>query len=77
MKESVTELLQLVGGNRQSSATKTSATLLRNKEVRLAAPAAKRSATIRGNGQAHAATANAGATNGRKGIPLEDDFKDF
>jgi methyl-accepting chemotaxis protein len=79
MKESVTELMQLVGGNNQTTVTRTTATPSRTREARLAAPIAKRPAPIHGNGNrhSHAEPATAGKSNGRSQIPLEDDFKNF
>jgi len=77
MKESVAELLQLVGGHRQTAATHKAAPPARAKEENIVMPAAKRSTTINGNGHSHAAPVAAGASNGRKEIPLEGDFRDF
>jgi methyl-accepting chemotaxis protein len=78
MKESVMELLRLVGGtNQQGTIAKTSAASPRAKEIRMAAPMAKRSTTIHGNGHDHATTTTSSVANGRKEIPLEGDFKDF
>jgi len=79
MKQSVMELLHLVGGNGQATVTRTGATPLRTWEAHIAAPMAKRPAPIHGNGNGHsrAEPATAGATNGRSLIPLEDDFKNF
>jgi len=77
MKESVAELLHLVGGRRQTAATHKAAPSARAKEENIVMPAAKRSTTINGNGHSHAAPVAAGASNGRKEIPLEGDFKDF
>jgi len=80
MKESVSELLRLVGGNGHASVTRTDATPSRARETRIAASMAKkRSAPVHGNGNGHAhpESAMAGAANGRNEIPLEDDFKNF
>jgi methyl-accepting chemotaxis protein len=78
MKQSVAELLRLVGGNSQTAtATRTAAAPMRAKEVRIAAPVAKRPAPIHGNGHAHAEPAMAGKVNGRSEIPMDGDFKDF
>jgi len=79
MKDSVNELLKLVGGRENSHAigAETPAAPVRAKEARIAAPVPKRSTTIHGNGHAHAVTATASSANGRKEIPLEGDFKDF
>jgi methyl-accepting chemotaxis protein len=79
MKESVTELLQLVGGNLQNAVTRTAAAPAYAKSVRIAAPAAKRTAPAsgngNGNGHSHAAKVTAG--NRLSEIPLEGNFKDF
>ncbi len=77
MKESVTELLHLVGGSNQSAATRTTATAPHIKETRVAAPMAKWVAPIRGNGHTQAEPAMTSAANGRNQIPLEGDFRDF
>ena len=79
MKESVTELLKLVGGRENSEAigAGTTAVPVRAKEARVAAPVAKRHATIHGNGHARTASLSAGVANGRSEIPLDGDFKDF
>ncbi len=79
MKDSVAELMQLVGGNGQAAATRTTETPSFRKEARITTPTVKRAAPIHGNGNghAHAEPATAGATNGRGQIPLEGDFKDF
>ena len=86
MKESVTELLLLVGGNNRNTVTKTFTTKtadrpLHTKAPHQAAPAKKQSAPIygngNGNGHSHAELATAGKINGRSEIPLEGDFKNF
>jgi methyl-accepting chemotaxis protein len=86
MKESVTELLLLVGGNNRNTVTKTFTTKtadrpLHTKAPHQAAPAKKQSAPIHGNGNgnghSHAELATAGKINGRSEIPLEGDFKNF
>jgi methyl-accepting chemotaxis protein len=77
MKESVAELLQLVGGSRQTTVTKTAAAPPRAKEARSTRSAVKPQAPAHGNGHAPTAPARAGTTNGRHEIPLEGDFKDF
>jgi hypothetical protein len=86
MKESVSELLQLVGGNSQSTATKTFITKTADRPLHAqathpAAPAKKQSAPIHGNGNgnghSHAELATTGKINGRSEIPLDDDFKNF
>ena len=77
MKESVAELLQLVGGNGQGAATRTTTAHAQTKSVHVAAPTAKRPAPVRDNGHAHTEPAMSGKTNGHSEIPLEGDFKDF
>jgi len=80
MKESVTELLQLVGGSHQGSAARKPATAAaHHQEFRMAAPTARRQAPTNGNGNghSHAEPAMSGKANGRSQIPLEGDFKDF
>jgi methyl-accepting chemotaxis protein len=81
MNQSVAELLQLVGGKNGTAATKPAAPVLRPKEVHAAAPAAKRPAPTRGdgngNGQIPAAPALATAGNRRSEIAMECDKKDF
>jgi methyl-accepting chemotaxis protein len=74
MKQSVAELLQLVGGRSGSVAT-----ALAGKKVHAAAPPARRGAPVNGNGNGHTLTAAAGtlAARRRNEIPLEGDFKDF
>jgi methyl-accepting chemotaxis protein len=75
MKESVAQLLRLVGGNGQTTQTSKPAAHSRAKEAHYIAPSAKRLTAIHGNGHAQAMTAS--VTNGRKEIPMEGDFKDF
>jgi methyl-accepting chemotaxis protein len=86
MKESVAELLLLVGGNNRNTVTKTFTTKtadrpLHTKAPHQAAPAKKQSIPIHGNGNgnghSHAELATAGKINGRSEIPLEGDFKNF
>ena len=77
MKESVMELLQLVGGNGQGTTPRVTAAPTHAEVIRNSAPGVKRSVPVRGNGQAHHEQTLAGKTNGRSGIPLDGDFKDF
>ena len=77
MKESVAELLQLVGGKGQSTVTRTNAAPAQAKVTRHAAPKTRLTAPARGNGHAHAGPALSGKANGRSEIPMEGDFKDF
>ncbi len=80
MKQSVAELLQLVGGdggNRQSAGVRTTPAPARAHEARIAAPAAKPPAPVLGNGHALPEPAMADVARARSEIPLEGDFKDF
>jgi methyl-accepting chemotaxis protein len=79
MKQSVAELLQLVGGDGGASATRHTSPSARGREVHTAAPIAKRRVASNGNGNGHAHAAPARATAGNRGneIPMEGDFKDF
>ncbi len=77
MKESVMELMQLVGGNSQTTVNRTAAPPSRAREAHIAAPMARRPAPTNGNGHSHAEPAMTGKANGRSQIPLEGDFKDF
>jgi methyl-accepting chemotaxis protein len=76
MKDSVSELLQLVGGHRQGTVTATAASA-RAKEVRRAPALTRSSAPVHSNGHARLAKTVTGVANGRKEIPMEADFKDF
>ena len=81
MKQSVAELLQLVGGQSGPAAKKPTAHVQDSKETPAAVSAAKRPALINGNGhcngQISAVRSKATAANRRDEIPLESDFKDF
>ncbi len=78
MKHSVGELLQLVGGNRQTAASRKTTSPVRAKESRIATPAPKRSANVHnGNGHSPAEPAMANVAKDRNEIPLEDGFRDF
>ena len=77
MKESVAELLQLVGGIREGAVTRITTAPVQQKSVHVTAPTAKRPAPVRGNGHAHAEPAMSGKANGRSEIPMDGDFKDF
>ena len=76
IKQSVAELLNLVGGKGQTSPSKAGAP---TRAVRTHFPGrvASQSATDRGNGNGHAGPVLAAAGNGRGEIPMEGDFKDF
>jgi methyl-accepting chemotaxis protein len=84
MRESVAELLQLVGGNHQTVAVKTA---VHPSPTHKTASATKPSASIHGNGQSngnrngngqsHAKPELVNAAKSRSEIPLEGDFKDF
>jgi methyl-accepting chemotaxis protein len=77
MKQSVGELLQLVGGKGQRHMASPIARSVHAREIRHAVPTVKRSVPARSNGHAPAASALSGKSNGRSEIPLDDDFKDF
>ena len=81
MKESVTELLKLVGDARHTSAAKAFSTVRRPKEAQATAPAAKRPAPAyskrNGNGHANGAGRIIDMPNGRGEIPMESDFQDI
>jgi methyl-accepting chemotaxis protein len=79
MKDSIHDLLQLVGRreNSQTIGTGTTAAPAHAKEARVAAPMAKRFAPIHGNGHARTAPTAASVAKGRSEIPLDGDFKDF
>jgi methyl-accepting chemotaxis protein len=78
MKQSVTELQQLVGGKGQNTVTRKTAAPLRNQEIHIVKPVAKRSAPLHGNGHARRVTpAKSIVANGRSEIPMDGDFKDF
>jgi methyl-accepting chemotaxis protein len=84
MKESVAELLQLVGGRPEAGGDGTTDSSLQS-PVRKPASAAKRPAPSHTNGHAQAAPVVTNGSNGqangnghsRSEIPLEGDFKDF
>jgi len=77
MKDSVTELLRLVGGNHQDTVVRTAAAPARAKEFRSSAPKARLATPVRRNGQVHAEPVLSSKTNGRSEIPMDGDFKDF
>jgi hypothetical protein len=77
MKQSVAELLQLVGGQSQGTLTRTTTTSAPTKKSYFAAPPAKQSALVRGNGHAHPEPTPSAKANGRSQIPMDGDFKDF
>ena len=82
MKQSVAELLQLVGGRSEMNARNPAAASTRHAMAAQAVtPRAARLAPASthgsGNGQAHAAPELASMAKPRKGIPMEGDFKDF
>ncbi len=77
MKASVGELLQLVGGVHQATTVKTVAAPTRAKPARKDGTVENRPAPIHGNGHTHAAPLQAGVTDRRNEIPLEESFKDF
>jgi hypothetical protein len=75
MKQSVAELLQLVGNPHPGAANGTMATTTPAKKTRPAVAATKRSAPAHGKGHRHPVKGNAG--NRLSEIPLDGDFKDF
>jgi methyl-accepting chemotaxis protein len=82
MKQSLGELLQLVGGQSESAAGKPAAYSRQTTPIRPIMPVAKRLAPTtsshgNGHGHAHAVPGPATATKPRNAIPLEGDFKDF
>jgi methyl-accepting chemotaxis protein len=77
MKQSVANLLQLVGGDRQIAITKTVAPA-RAQKAHAARTFTKPTAPARGNGHASAAPKMESVGASRRGeIPLEGDFRDF
>jgi methyl-accepting chemotaxis protein len=80
MKNSVAELLQLVGNERGAAVATPTAPARRVKETHAAARGSKRSiltnGSSNGNGHTHASVV-ASAGNGRSEIPMEGGFKDF
>jgi len=77
MKQSVAELLKLVGGVNQTGASSTYIPARSAREIHAPTPVLKRPAPIQGNGHAPAEPETASATGSRKEIPLGGDFKDF
>ena len=77
MKESVAELLQLVGGSKQNPVSQSNAAPQPAKVTPHAAPKERPAVSTNGNGHRHARPAMHSKTNGRSEIPLEGDFKDF
>jgi methyl-accepting chemotaxis protein len=79
MKQSVTDLQQLVGGkghgavNRKTAAPRHAKT----KEIYAGKSAPKQSVPVKSNGHARVATPLAAVANGRSEIPMDGDFKDF
>jgi len=77
MKESVAELLQLVGGGSQGTVTRTNGTHTPAKVNHKVKAKEELSTPVRENGRAHTGPARSGKANGRSEIPMEGDFKDF
>jgi len=82
MKQSVAELLQLVGSKSETAARKPAANIRRTNEYHPSKPAAKRlspatSSNGNGNGHVHAAPELTTAGKRRSDIPMDGDFKDF
>jgi len=77
MKESVAELLRLVGGSSESTVVGPTAVAAQNKQFRVSAHLRKGTSPTNGNGHNHVEPALSGKVNGRSEIPLEGDFRDF
>jgi len=77
MKESVAELLKLVGGNHQVATVKMVAAPTRANPARKTGTVENQPAPIHWNGHTHAATLKTGTTDRYSEIPLEESFKDF
>jgi methyl-accepting chemotaxis protein len=76
MKQSVAELLQLVGDSGHGVVPRTT-TSAPAKKSHFAAPAAKKPTPVQGNGHAHAEPTLSTKANGHSKIPMAGDFKDF
>ena len=78
MKQSVAELLQLVGGHSDAVVTRPDDSTLSSKKVNAAISPAKRLAPTNGNGNGHgrATIAATTAKNRRNELPIVGDFKD-
>jgi methyl-accepting chemotaxis protein len=76
MKDSVGELLQLVGANNKIVATRTAAASY-NKGVRSPASSKKLSTPVNGNGHGHARPTLSAKAIRRGEIPMDDEFKSF
>jgi len=79
MKQSVGELLELVGGQKGDAANKPAPRTTRTNGFPAAAPKAKSSHAVSRHGQGHGLTHAATGTSakGRSEIPMEGDFRDF
>jgi hypothetical protein len=77
MKDSVAELLQLVGGQGQGKVTRMNSATPSSHAFRIAVPTAKRSAAVRGNGHGQPEPVRSGKAGGRSEIPMAGDFRDF
>jgi len=79
MKQSVAELLQLMGGKSEAATNRPAVSTVASKKVHASIPTAKRPAPINGHGNGHGHTLMAAATakNHRCEIPMDDDFKNF
>ena len=76
MRESVAELMQLVGGH-QTGAPRTSEKPAPSPIAHRLAPAAKHSASARKNGHSHSAPTVTSVSKSRSEIPMDGDFRDF
>jgi methyl-accepting chemotaxis protein len=79
MKQSVAELLRLVGGKSGATATRPAASARRAEASRSAAPTARRLASSNGNGNGHASvlSVSTSKTKCHEETPLAGDFKNF
>ena len=77
MKESVAELLQLVGSRVRADTVESKVSPRPAKPANAAAPSATRLGLMNGNGHSHPTPKLAPAAKRRGEIPLGGDFKDF
>ena len=77
MRNSVSELSNLVGGRENSRSIGAATPAARASKMQVAAPITRQSAPILGNGHTRTAAASASLAKSRSEIPLEGDFKDF
>ena len=78
LKDAVTELQQLVGGNTAGTQSHSSATPKRTTSVKRSPAIAQRPVKAKSNGHSHAPQLQAPPRNGNgSAIPMADDFKNF